>query len=107
MLLVSLGVLAFPRACVTFFARRFDAARLETATAMLRLLVPWAVGVIMLSLLSVWNVYRGRYSLNITLMCLGHATLIPLIFFSLTRFTICLTRSILTTPYGISSMTMV
>jgi peptidoglycan biosynthesis protein MviN/MurJ (putative lipid II flippase) len=80
-LLVSLGVLAFPRACVTFFARRFDAARLETASAMLRLLVPWAVGAIMLSLLSVWNVYRGRYSLNITLMCLGHATLIPLIFF--------------------------
>lgn len=84
-LLVSAGVLAFPRACVTFFARRFDAARLETAAAMLRLLVPWAVGSIMLSLLGVWNVFRGRYSLNITLMCLCHATLIPLIFV-LSRF---------------------
>ena len=70
---------AFPESVVRFFARKFDAGRLNMASQMLRILVPWAAASIFLSLLGVWNVFRGRYSLNITLSCLGYASMIPMI----------------------------
>ena len=84
-LCAGIGVLMYPDAVIGFFARRFDARRLGMAAAMLRVLVPWAWGSVLFGLLGVWNVYRGRYSLNIVLLCLGFATMIPLIFV-LSRF---------------------
>lgn len=79
---LAITVCLFPASAVRFFARKFDAERLNLSAKMLVLFLPWALSLIVQVLMGVWNNHRGRYSLSISLGAVGYALMIPMIWAS-------------------------
>ncbi|RKJ75378.1 MULTISPECIES: lipid II flippase MurJ [unclassified Pyramidobacter] len=78
-LLLAALTAAFSSPLAAFFARRFDPPRLKTAARMLVILIPWGGAWTLMPFFEVWNNFKGRYSLSVSLSALGHALLIPAI----------------------------
>ncbi|WP_155801394.1 murein biosynthesis integral membrane protein MurJ [Jonquetella anthropi] len=61
-IVLLLGISLFPGSVVEFFARNFDPQRMHQAAIMLLWMIPWTVGMIHQSFLTVWSNLQGRYS---------------------------------------------
>ncbi len=77
--LLAISICLFPVSVVKVFAHKFDEERLNLTAKMLVLFLPWALSLILQTLMGVWNNYRGRYSLSISLGAVGYALMIPMI----------------------------
>jgi len=74
--LIMLLLLTFPTEYIKLFARTFDDTRIAYAAAMVKWLLPYAMGILLVGLFSTWANYENRFAAVSTVMAFANIFII-------------------------------